>query len=510
MVGTPNSSDGAALDSFLLPSSAPAAALSGLRLYHECVLGYARFERWGEVAACAAAQPSCAMAHLLHADFLQQSAGGVGPAGDAALAAAAALKLDTRERGYLAALRATAAADLAAAYAGWLAVVTASPTDLFAAKRGQFCCILRGASADLLEIARRAAPGEGPLGRYHAGLLCFGLEQMGDFAGAEAVARAGLAAAEAAEAAEAAAEPGGAAPPAATAEDGWLVHGLAHALYFQARPVEATELLEARAPGWRRARWHPFLFTHLWWHLALLHAEAGEARRALVIFDEVLWGRCAAEAGPGQPGEQEEEQEEEHDQTDLEVQINALGLLARLQVRGEPCLAHRYLNYNHRALNYNQVRGEPCLAHRWRAVVSAMEGAPYVHAYPLHNLLRLYALCTVRADPAPLLAGLDAAAAAAAETNPALRETIVPLAAALANLLLARAGPGGDGAAAAGAAGAAAAARGLCLDGGAAARARIAALRGEQCWSEVGGSEEQRGFLLELVVGPVSGGKPVG
>jgi len=40
------------------------------------------------------------------------------------------------------------------------------------------------------------------------------------------------------------------------------------------------------------------------------------------------------------------------------------------------------------------------------------------------------------------------------------------------------------------------------------ARMRIMKLRGKSCWADVGGSEEQRGFLLELAAGPVRAGKP--
>ena len=99
------------------------------------------------VVAAADEHPESAMAQLLAADFLQQSAGGSGPAGNEKLdAAAAALgggdnpSMDERrpaprEGSYLAALRATAAADFNGAYAAWLGAVRANPTDRFAAER---------------------------------------------------------------------------------------------------------------------------------------------------------------------------------------------------------------------------------------------------------------------------------------------------------------------------------------------------------------------------------------
>ena len=38
-------------DDFGLAISGPADAAGGVVAYHECVLGYARFERWGEIDA---------------------------------------------------------------------------------------------------------------------------------------------------------------------------------------------------------------------------------------------------------------------------------------------------------------------------------------------------------------------------------------------------------------------------------------------------------------------------
>jgi hypothetical protein len=51
----------------------------------------------------------------------------------------------------------------------------------------------------------------------------------------------------------------------------------------------------------------PFLFTHLWWHLALLYANAGHYSKALHLFDTVLWERDHPEL-----------------KDDTQVQINAL------------------------------------------------------------------------------------------------------------------------------------------------------------------------------------------
>ena len=465
---TPTKPKPTAVDEFGCPiADRTAAAVPGIVEYHRCVLAYARFEAWGAIVTTAEAHPGSAMAALLAADFLQQQAGGSGPAGNDQLdAAAAALGggdsphqdercPPAREGGYLKALRATALGDFLGAYAAWFEVVRAHPADLFAVKRGQFTCIMTGRSAQLLEIAEASTPpSSGALGRYYDGLLAFGLEQTADLAGAEAAARRGLEreAAAAAAAADAYASSSSSSSSSAFEEDGWLQHGLAHALYFQARPAEAIDFLSARSSRWRREAWHPFLFTHLWWHLALLHAEEGHADAALQIYDDVLW--TGADAG------------------EMEVQLNAIGLLVRLHVRG--------------------VQG---LAPRWEAVLDgiAKEGpSAYIHAYPLHNLLRLVALLVCGRDATELVDGLRTAAEEAKDSNPSLGDVVLPLAAALVSLL----GKGGDAL--------------FSSDAfSAEAKASILKLRGESGWASVAGSEEQRGFLLELAAGPVRAGKPV-
>ena len=165
--------------------------------------------------------------------------------------------------------------------------------------------------------------------------------------------------------------------------------------------------------------------------------------QALAIFDAHLW----AGVDLGEP----------------EAQINALGLLSRLHARKVPALAER-----------------------WASVMDGIEAhgpSDFLHAYPLHNLLRLYGLCVTARDTAPLLAGLAAAAADGEDSSPLLGRTVLPLARAIVALV---------------------------RDDDPSAAASIRALRGDGAWACVAGSEEQRGFLLELAEGPVRAGKPVG
>jgi hypothetical protein len=123
------------------------------------------------------------------------------------------------------------------------------------------------------------------------------------------------------------------------------------------------------------------------------------------------------------------------------------------------------------------------------AVLQACEGSAFLHAYPLHNLLRLCALLIARQNEgtAALLSDLKIAAGEAATAGrPQLQTEIVPLAEAVAQRLAPTAGSQQIRR----------------------AQMAILGLRGKASWAAVGGSEEQRGFLLELAVGPVRAGNP--
>eukprot|EP01065_Artemidia_motanka_P034968 TRINITY_DN42945_c0_g1_i1.p1 TRINITY_DN42945_c0_g1~~TRINITY_DN42945_c0_g1_i1.p1 ORF type:complete len:410 (+),score=138.49 TRINITY_DN42945_c0_g1_i1:58-1287(+) len=405
------------LDGLGLPVDGPAEAAAGVSFYQVCVLAYRRFEDWGRIEKVAEDHPASAMALLLLADYKQQAAGGLGPAGNASVDAAAALKPARREELYITALRESAGGNPAKALEAWEAVVAEFPGDLFAAKRGQFMAYIAGNAEGLLRIVGAATPSP----KWYHGMKAFALEQSGDMIGAEKCAREALAAQEAA----------GGDP------DAWLEHSLAHALYFQSKGGDAVKFLRERSTAWKREELHPFLFTHNWWHLALVLLEGGDVDAAVRIFDEVLW---------------------KEDKSDPEVQINAIGLLLRLDVR---------------------QRSE-IVTPRNADVAKAMSGSPYLHEYSLHNLLRLWSICRAGGDPSELLAGLKERATAAQESMPQLQATIVPLAAALRDL---QAGDGTD------------------------AKQRIAELRGGENWSAVSGSVEQRSFLLELIEGPLVGGK---
>lgn len=417
-------------DSFGLHVTGPVGALAGINWYHTCLITYQRWELWGEILVTAKAFPKSVMANLLAGDFAQQQLGGVGPGGDKFLNAAEGITcLSKREKGYLKALRASANRDLRGAYEAWLEVVKAFPTDLFAVKRGQFTCIMTENPLGILEIAQAAELSDSPLGRYYGGMLVFGLQQTGDMEGAEREAIRALKV----EAAAKVSQPD-------LFEDGWLHHGLALVYHAQNKSEEAITFLSAHCSQWRREALHPYLFTHLWWHLVLLHVMSGNYQMALELFDAELWAGA--------------------DEFDMEVQINAIDILLRLHLRGVQDLDKR-----------------------WDAVLDSIERAPKMPTtlppYPLFYLLKLAALC-VRGRPAA--AQWLHEIHKEAERTPIVMKMHLPLAQALVTLL-APARPEEMSAKQASAA---------------SAKATIMGLKGEHGWKEVMGNEQQRSFLREV------------
>lgn len=418
-------------DSFGLNVTGPHGALAGINWYHICLITYQRWELWSEILVTAKAFPTSVMTNLLAADFSQQQFGGLGPGGDKFLAAAEALAgwpstMSEREKGYLRALRTSAANDLRGAYKAWLAVVESFPTDLFAVKRGQFLALMVEDTDGILEIARAATLGDSHLGRYYGGMLTFGLQQTGDLPGAELEALKALRV----EAAAKSAQPD-------IFEDGWLHHSLALVYHAQGKLDDGLTFLTAHCSQWRREALHPYLFTHLWWHLVLLHVESGNAEAALVLFDEQLWAGA--------------------DEFDMEVQINAIDILLRLHLRGVPDLTKR-----------------------WETVLDAIDRAPRMPTalppYPLFYLLKLSALC-VAGRPVALTLLEDIRKEAA--RTPIVAKMHLPLAESLV-ILLATEKMGAD--------------EQQCTE----ARKCIMTLKGQQNWKQVMGNEQQRSFLLEV------------
>lgn len=299
---------------------------------------------------------------------------------------------------------------------------------------------------DIVKPAVSAAAEQKPPPKYLHGMWVFGLEQNGEYEDAEAKAREGLEFEK------------------VLGPDAWLDHGLAHALYFQGddRLDDAVEFLESKSASWKAGELHPFLYTHNWWHLSLLRTEKRDFTGALQIFDERLWTEEHAEM-----------------KADPQVQLNALNLLWRLETRGQ----------------------REATLPRWKQVLDGCRGTtlpaeadkkgPLQHSDLLLDVLLLRGMCAagdasavqlkqfqdaVQAHAEQMAQGSGEGAKDRAETYRLIADGVIKLFSS--------------------------------MDPAAESEARKQLKSLEEKWGAIGGSEEQRGILMEAVEGPVVCGEP--
>jgi len=421
--------------------------------YYEAVLAYKPFAAWTAAERAMDADPSCPMAWVLAADYAFCK-GDVARATDllrtvqAKAEESAAESWALREKSYLQAWTKWAVdGDPAGCFEVLVSVVDAHPSDLFAVKRGQIMGLILGDGTKIHLIVGNAATKTltSPPPKYLHGMWAFGLEQCGQYEEAEQKAREGLAF------------------EAELGADAWLDHGLAHALYFQGEDMmdDAIEFLKSRSPTWNSTALHPFLYTHNWWHLALLYCERRDYTNSLKIFDERLWADSDSEM-----------------RVDPQVQLNALNLLWRFETRGQSEAAQA----------------------RWAKVLEGCEGltlpaqgakaekAPQQHCDLLLDILLVRGLCTRSAqNPKALdtfLAAISAhgqgLATSAGGAN-GRAGTYMAVATHIADLFRNDQSE-----------------TGMPLRHSK-ARKELAALR--ESWGSLGGSEEQRSVLLEATEG---------
>lgn len=122
--------------------------------------------------------------------------------------------------------------------------------------------MLRDRIARALPAWPRELPGRHAL----LGMLAFGLEEMGDYAAAEAAGR---------EAVE------------LERRDAWARHAVAHVMEMQGRTNDGIAWMHADIEAWTEDN---FFAVHNWWHLALYHLEFGEVEEVLRLFDGPIHG----------------------------------------------------------------------------------------------------------------------------------------------------------------------------------------------------------------------------
>jgi tetratricopeptide (TPR) repeat protein len=172
--------------------------------------------------------------------------------------------LGRRETHHLAAARAWADGDWQQAARALEAALITNPRDLLALKVAQDLYFFLGNRLELRDVAARvlpAWPDDDPAWGYVQGIWAFGLEENGDYRGAEAAAAGAL---------------------ARNPRDVWSVHALTHVYEMEGRHQPGVSFLSGSAPDWSGS----FFAVHNWWHLGLFLLELGRAGDALALYHE--------------------------------------------------------------------------------------------------------------------------------------------------------------------------------------------------------------------------------
>ena len=143
------------------------------------------------------------------------------------------------------------------------------PTDVLALQMGQVLDFLLGDSRMLRDRIGRALPfWSEDMPHCHAilGMFAFGLEEMGQYARAEAAGRRAIEL-----------EP----------RNSWAQHAVAHVLEMQDRRRDGIAWMTEDTDRWAKDN---FFAVHNWWHLALFHLGLGEVDKVLELYDGPIYG----------------------------------------------------------------------------------------------------------------------------------------------------------------------------------------------------------------------------
>jgi hypothetical protein len=223
-----------------------------------------------EVDAALAAAPEMTMAHVLKGYlFLLGTEPAALPVARACHAAAARLAGTERERGHVEAVRLLIEGRWRAAGSVLEDVSIAYPLDALALQAGHQIDFFRGDSRMLRDRIARALPAWRASVLGYAALLgmhAFGLEETGDYAGAEKQGRAAV---------------------ELERRSTWAWHAVAHVYEMRNQPKEGLAWMTADTEAWSH---DSFLAVHNWWHLAVYHLELGATDEALRLFDGPVYG----------------------------------------------------------------------------------------------------------------------------------------------------------------------------------------------------------------------------
>ena len=196
---------------------------------------------------------------------------------------------NARELAWLAATEAWLAGETPVAQQILEDLVTQWPRDLLAARIGQLHAFGQGDAEGILRIGERIVAANAD-NHYVWAMQAFGLEECRRLDEAEAAARKAI---------------------AMDRRDPWAHRVVAHCLTARGRMVEGVAFLTEMSDTWERC--NSFMYTHLWWNLALFLIDLDRTNEALQLYDQRVWGARKEFS---------------------EDQINAVSLLARLELRG--------------------------------------------------------------------------------------------------------------------------------------------------------------------------------
>jgi hypothetical protein len=193
------------------------------------------------------------------------------PDAEAALAAgkAVAKGASLREQMHLHALETWIDGRLNDACAAWESILVDQPNDalaMLAAHQGDF---FLGQSSELRDrVARRLAEIDkgSKLEGFYQGMYAFGLEETGDYTGAEEAGRRAV---------------------ASDRRDAWAIHAVAHVLEMTNNVRDGQEWLSTRAEDWSTEN---FFAVHNWWHLALYCFDQQRWADVLDLYDTRIRG----------------------------------------------------------------------------------------------------------------------------------------------------------------------------------------------------------------------------
>ena len=172
-----------------------------------------------------------------------------------------------RERLHADALEGLATGDIDAACKAWETILAKFPHDLLALKMHHHVSfwtgrstVIRNTVMGVFDAWDASMPGYS----FVLGMMCFGLEECGDYAMAEPYGRRAI---------------------DMNGDDLWAVHSVAHVLEMQGRLDEGITLIERDPELW--ADRNPFQ-GHNWWHLALFALEKGDYDFVLKTYDDLI------------------------------------------------------------------------------------------------------------------------------------------------------------------------------------------------------------------------------